>query len=335
MEAPDEPLLAWLRARLGPWVTFAAAPVRLTGGFDTTTMAFALDRAPAELPRDLILRILPAAAPVVRVRREVATHEALVGAGFPAPRIYLHEEDPALLGGAFIVMERLPGTNMWEGAMGRSGEKQHLLTLSRRLAEAQAPLHRIDGKQLIASAQSHGIDPALLTLAGEVARIRSRMEKASLGGLLPGVEWLQRNLRRPAEAEVICHGDFHPLNIMVQGERLVGVIDWPQAIVAEPAYDVASTLVLLRFADAGLTGAARTLFDLFRMILVRRYLSAYRRMRPFREDNLAYYEALRVLSALTYAGEHPPGPGNPWSKPHVLSALYHHFEAVSDVKVRV
>lgn len=335
MEAPDEPLLAWLRSRLGPSVTYAAPPVRLTGGFDTVTMAFALDRAPAELPRDLILRILPAAAPVARVRREVATHEALVSAGFPAPRIYLHEEDPGLLGGAFMVMERFPGTTMWEGATGRSGEKRHLLTLSRRLAEAHALLHRIDGKQLTASAESHGIDPALLTLAGEVGRIRGRIERANLGGLMRGLEWLQRNLRRPVEAEVICHGDFHPLNIMVQGERLVGVIDWPQAIVAEPAYDVASTLVLLRFADAGLKGAARTFFDVFRMIPVRRYLSAYRRMRPFKEDNLAYYEALRVLSALTYAGEYPPGPGNPWHKPHVLAALYHHFEAVSDVKVAV
>ena len=335
MEFPSEALLVWLRARLGPSVSYASAPVRLTGGFDTVTMAFRLDGAPAELPKDFILRVLPATAPVVRLRREVATHEALVSAGFPAPRIYLHEEDPALFGGSFIVMERLPGTSMWDGAMGQSGEKRHLLTLSRRLAEAHALLHRIDGKQLTASAESHGILPSLLTLTGEIERIRGRIERANLDGLMSGIDWLQRNARRPAEAEVICHGDFHPLNIMVQGERLVGVIDWPQAIVAEPAYDVASTLVLLRFADAGLTGAARTLFDLFRLIPVRRYLSFYRRMRPFREDNIAYYEALRVLSALTYAGEYPPGPGNPWHKPHVLSALYHHFEAVSDVKVAV
>lgn len=335
MDSSFEALLGWLRARLGDQVSYAAPPVRLTGGFDTVTMALRLDGAPAEFPKDLILRILPAAAPVTRLRREVATHEALVSAGFPAPRIYLHEEDQALLGGAFMVMERLPGTTMWEDATGRNGDKRHLLTLSRRLAEAHALLHRIDGKQLTASAESHGIPPALLTIAGEVGRIRGRIEKANLGGLMPGIEWLQRNVRRPVEAEVICHGDFHPLNIMVQGERLVGVIDWPQAIVAEPAYDVASTLVLLRFADTGLKGAARAFFDVFRMIPVRRYLSAYRRMRRFREDNLAYYEALRVLSALTYAGEYPPGPGNPWHKPHVLAALYHHFAAVSDVKVVV
>lgn len=335
MEAPDEPLLVWLRARLGPSVSYTAPPARLTGGFDTVTMAFQIERAPPDLPKDLILRILPPAAPVLRLRREVATHEALVSAGFPAPRIYLHEEDPAPLGGAFIVMERLPGTNMWDGAMGRTGEKRHLLTLSRRLAEAHALLHRIDGKQLSASAQSHGIDPALLTVAGEVQRIRGRIEKANLGRLMPGFDWLQRNVRRPVEAEVICHGDFHPLNIMVQGERLVGVIDWPQAIVAEPAYDVASTLVLMRFADTGMTGMARSLFDAFRLIPVRRYLGFYRRMRPFRDDNIAYYEALRVLSALTYAGEHPPGPGNPWHKPPVLSALYRHFEAVSGVSVKV
>jgi aminoglycoside phosphotransferase (APT) family kinase protein len=139
----------------------------------------------------------------------------------------------------------------------------------------------------------------------------------------------------PAEAEVICHGDFHPLNLMVDGEKLTGVIDWPQAIVAEPAYDVASTFVLLRFADTGLTGAVRKLFVLLRPIPVRRYLNFYRRLRPFRDVNMPYHESVRVLSALTYAGEYPPGPRNPWRKPHTLAALYGHFGRISGVTVRV
>ena len=144
-------------------------------------------------------------------------------------------------------------------------------------------------------------------------------------------DWLERNLRRPQEAEVICHGDFHPLNVMVVGDRLTGVIDWPQAIAAEPAFDVSCTLVLLRFADARFAGPLRIVFEMIRTAMIRRYLAAYRSVRPFRDANTAYYEALRVLSALVSAGEYPPGPSNPWHKPRVLAALCRHFETVSGV----
>lgn len=335
MDISSARLLDWLHGRLGATVSYAAEPVRLTGGFDTTTIAFRLADAPEGLTGELILRVLPQAAPIVRLRREVATHEALVGAGFPAPRIFLHDEDAAPLGSPFIVMERLPGETMWAAAMGPRGDKRRLLSLPRRLAAAHAPLHRINGKHLAASAQSHGIDPALLTVTGELGRMRGRIAKAGLIGLLPGIDWLERNLRRPQEAEVICHGDFHPLNIMVAGDRLTGVIDWPQAIVAEPAFDVACTLVLLRFADAGFDGPLRGLLEMVRTTMARRYLAAYRAARPFRDANLAYYEALRALSALVSAGEYPPGPSNPWHKPRVLAALCRHFETVSGVKVEV
>jgi aminoglycoside phosphotransferase (APT) family kinase protein len=335
MDIPSEALLGWLRGKLGKQVGYVAPPVRLAGGFDTVTMAFRLGEAPEGLDGDLILRVLPQTAPNERLRREVATHEALVAAGFPAPRVFLHEEDAGWLGGPFVVMERLAGETMWEAAMGSSGDKRRLFTLSRRLAAAQALLHRIDGKYLTASAQSHGIDPALLTVTGELGRVRGRIAKAGLIGLLPGIDWLERNLRRPQEAEVICHGDFHPLNVMVVGDRLTGVIDWPQAIAAEPAFDVACTLVLLRFADAGFAGPLRIVFEMMRTTMVRRYLAAYRSARPFRDSNTAYYEALRVLSALVSAGEYPPGPRNPWHKPRVLAALYRHFETVSGVKIEV
>lgn len=335
MESTSEQLLAYLRNRFGAAVEYVSEPARLTGGFDTVTMAFRVSGGPAEFDRDLILRILPQTASVIRLRREAVTHAALVGAGFPAPKVLLIEEAPDAFGNPFLIMERLAGENMWSSAVGPRGRKLRLLSMPQRLAEAHARLHRIEGAVLTRAAVRAGLDPAMLTVAGEVQRIRIRIENARLEGLLHGVSWLQRNVRRPLEPEVVCHGDFHPLNLMVQGDRLTGVIDWPQAIVAEPAYDVAATRVLLSFADAGLTGLSRRLFDIVRHYPVARYLDAYRRLRPLQDANMLYFEALRVLSALTYAGEHPAGPRNPWRKPHTLAALYRHFEMVSGVPVHI
>jgi aminoglycoside phosphotransferase (APT) family kinase protein len=335
MNAPSEQLLSYLRARLGGGIEYVSEPVRLTGGFDTTTMAFRVSGGPAEFDRDLILRILPQTASVVRLRREAVTQAALVASGFPAPRILISEEEHEPFGNSFLIMERLAGQNMWSSAVGPRGRKSRLLSMPRRLAEAHAMLHRVDGTVLSRAAVRAGLDPAVLTVAGEIQRIRIRIENAHLEGLREGVAWLQRNMRRPLEPEVVCHGDFHPLNLMVDGEKLTGVIDWPQAIVAEPAYDVAATRILLGFADAGLTGLNRAIFDVVRHWAVARYLDTYRQLRPFRDANMLYFEALRVLSALTYAGEHPAGPRNPWRKPHTLAVLYRHFEMISGVAVRL
>jgi aminoglycoside phosphotransferase (APT) family kinase protein len=138
----------------------------------------------------------------------------------------------------------------------------------------------------------------------------------------------------PTQPEVICHGDFHPLNVMVQGERVTGVIDWPQAIAAEPAYDVAATRMLGRFANLSASPWVRAPLGLARPLMLGRYALAYRAHRPLDERNIPYFEALRVLSALTFAGERP-GPGNPWGAPHTLAALYRHFEQIAGVRVRI
>jgi hypothetical protein len=69
--------------------------------------------------------------------------------------------------------------------------------------------------------------------------------------------------------------------------------------------------------------------------MVRRYMSVYRAMAPLQTRNLAYYEAIRILSALAFAGEQRPQAGNPWNAPHTMAVLIRRFEAISGVRVRV
>ena len=328
-------LLDYLRARLGPDVDYETPPTRLSGGFDTTTMAFTLSGAPPEYGGGLILRVMPRPDTAVRVRREAATHAALIGAGFPAPRILVAETDPAVLGKPFLIMQRLAGDTLWASAVGPNGRLGRIAGMSRTLAEAHVLLHGVPGEALRDRARQVGIDEELVTLRGEIRRLETRIERAGLVGLMPGIRWLEANLPPPAQPEVICHGDFHPLNIMMDDDRLSGVIDWPQAISAEPAYDVASSCVLIRFGDMGLSAPLRWLADAARVVPRRRYLAFYRALRPLETGNMPYFEGLRVLSALIYAGERPPGPGNPWGAPHTLTALYRHFEKVSGLRVRL
>ncbi|MBX3498785.1 MAG: phosphotransferase [Alphaproteobacteria bacterium] len=328
---PDR-LLDYLRQTLGAAIGYAAAPARLNGGFDTTILAFSLAGAPADWQGGLILRLMAHPRLAGRVRREAATHDALTGAGFAAPRVLRAEPDPAPLGRPFLIMRRLAGGNM--GAGGPAS----ILRAPRVLATAQAALHRVPAAALRESARRHGVDPAIFTLEGEVRRLAARIAESGLSGLSglgAGAAWLVRHRPPPAEAEVICHGDYHPFNVMLDGKQVSGVIDWSQAILAEPAFDVAATRVVLRFPYLGEPRWARWPFGLARTVFLRSYTRAYRAARPFEERNLGYFEAMRVLHALAVAGETPPSPRDPWNQPHTLAALYRHFETISGVRVRI
>jgi len=326
-------LLSHLRGRLGAGIGYTDAPVPLSGGFDTTILAFRLDGAPADWSRPLILRVMTRADSGPRVLREVAVHEALVQAGFPAPRVLLHDTEPAPLGLPFLVMERLPGGTMWS-AVGKGGLPA-IFALPRRLAELQARLHRLGGEGLAERARAFGMDPATMSVKADVQRLHQRIAREGLTGLLPGADWLVGNLPTPAQAEVICHGDFHPLNVMMDGDRLSGVIDWANTAIAEPAYDIAGLRVIALYADPGVPVAARGAATLVRRLMVRRYMSVYRAAAPIETRNLAYYEAIRILSALTFAGEQRPQAGNPWNAPHTVAVLVREFERISGLRVRV
>ncbi|MBS0527384.1 MAG: phosphotransferase [Proteobacteria bacterium] len=326
-------LLGHLRRRLSAGVDYAEAPAPLSGGFDTTILAFRLSGAAAEWGRPLILRVMTRSDAGPRVLREVAVHEALVQAGFPAPRVLLYDTELAPLGLPFLVMERLPGETMWSDVA--RGKLRAILALPRRLAELQARLHRLGGEVLAERARVFGVDPETMSVKADVQRLHQRIAREGLKGLLPGAGWLVGNLPAPAQGEVICHGDFHPLNIMMDGGRVAGVIDWANAVIAEPAYDIAGLRTIALHVDPGMPVAARGAATVVRRLMVRRYTSVYRAAAPLETRNLAYYEAIRILSALTFAGERRPQAGNPWNAPHTVMRLVHAFERISGIRVSV
>jgi aminoglycoside phosphotransferase (APT) family kinase protein len=320
-------LLAYLRDKLGGGVAFEVAPARLSGGFDTTTLGFSLSGAPPGFGGGLVLRLMQAGR-ADQIRREAATHAALVGQGFAAPRVMVTETDQGPLGGPFMVMQRLAGDNMMAKA-----NPVEMLRRSRELARTHVTLHRVPGEALLASARAHGLDPALFTLAGELRRLAGRIERARLTGLEDGIAWLERNRPAPAQPEVVCHGDFHPLNVVMAEGVVTGVVDWSQAISAEPAFDVAATRALLLFPSVDAPPWLGWLVAPVRRLIVRRYVEGYRAAAPLETHNLPYFEGLRILAALIFVGERRSGPRNPWSTPPVLATICRRFERLSGVRV--
>jgi aminoglycoside phosphotransferase (APT) family kinase protein len=333
-------LLAYLRATLGePGVQFSEPPTPVTGGYDTRIFAFRLRAAPPAFSCPLILRLLGPHHDPTRVLREGVTQNALAGLGYPAPRVLLAITDPTPLGGAGLVMERLPGRPLLEAGLFR---------ISRVLVETQLRLHALDAEVLLRALDQEGLAasvagaPAisrdLVTLDGHLAQLRDRIVGGALHGLAPAMAWLVEHRPPSPGRRVICHGDFHPQNILVAGRRVTGVIDWPNVIVADAAYDVAATRTILSLTPvelAAMPGTLRWLVRVLRPVMVTRYLAAYRRCRPIDAGALAYYEALCCMRGLLRAAEsrlrRAPAFPNPLDASSFAERLAAHFSRITGV----
>jgi aminoglycoside phosphotransferase (APT) family kinase protein len=255
--------------------------------------------APGALPLawtvPLILRLLGPEHDARRALCEQAIQNTVVEMGYPAPRALVASAETETLGGGFVIMERLPGRPLLE---------ERRLGVGRVLVEMQSRLHALDAGRLRDALDRVGA-PEYASFDRFLRQLGDRVTRGGLVGLERGIEWLTEHRPPPPERPVICHGDFHPQNILVSGGAVTGVLDWPNVLIADPAYDVATTLTILRSVPLTLfamSPTARLLVRMARRVVVPRYLAAYRRRRPLDPRALAYYEAATAMRQLVRVG---------------------------------
>jgi aminoglycoside phosphotransferase (APT) family kinase protein len=334
-----ERLLSLLRDRTGQeGATFAEAPKQVSGGFDTSIYRFRLKGASEEWSKPLVLRLF---RPDSRgeARREKAVHDVVNAADYPAPRVLLAEEDRTPLGGELLVMERLPGMVMLNAYFRPT---PRFFRLAGIFAEAHARLHALDPERLRRTLAEHDADRSRARGANDVELAADMIDRVRLDGLRPGLEWLRANQPRRPARDAICHGDFHPLNIMLQGETVTGVIDWAWTSVGDPAYDVGASVAVFGQGPVDLPGFTQGAVGWFRRRVIRSYLRAYEALRPLDLDAVRYYEALRCLGFLLEAGEHlqadagvVPRPTKPsaFGAPLLQASIVERFEEITGVGV--
>jgi hypothetical protein len=159
-----------------------------------------------------------------------------------------------------LVLERLEGRDMLSILEKRPWR---MLDLARSLAEAHVLIHGVEAPADL---------PDLKELLA--ARIGAGVEDPSLRDFARGVlEPLPAGTR-------LCHGDFHPGNVLC-GQR-VSVIDWSNATRGVPEADYARTALLIGRGDPppGMSRLFRTLVLAGRSIFARAYARNYRRRAP-------------------------------------------------------
>ena len=292
-KALSDKLISYLRAEFGsPAIDFASPLVRLRGGYETSTYRFRLDAAPVELSGPLVLRVYPEFYGTRNAVWESTVQNVLAGEGYPVARAHVLCSDLSVLGGAFFVMDRLPGQLL---AFAPPDSVPGLL------GRAHAELHNVDPAPLIEALDDQGISTSDYRLASRFDWLRDKADE--LAWIRPGVNWLLDN--RPSEPErlAVCHGDFHPFNILYAEGKVSGVLDWPGFAIADPVFDVANSLVLITVSSKHLTASMDGLSSVDWDLMADLYLAAYRTRRALDDTNLDYYRIRRCMMALVQGVE--------------------------------
>jgi aminoglycoside phosphotransferase (APT) family kinase protein len=309
----SDALIEYLRhERCNAAIDYDIPLTQLQGGYETHTYRFKLSGVGQEWARPLVLRLYPQFYGTGNAVRESMIQNMLAGEGYPVPRVYLTCTDMSILGGAFYIMAFLEGEPMMDIPFE---------TIPGLLGRTHAALHDIDPAPLINSLRERGLDERYYRLGGRLEGLKSRASRYPWS--CEAVEWLIEN--RPPEPErlSLCHGDFHPMNILVQDGRVTGVLDWPGFIIADPVLDVATTIVLITISAKRLLSLAEweTALEM--------YLDSYRAHRSLDLKYLDYYKARRCIAALLDGASGQLV----WQRPTIVQDLVGYIRQVTGIRV--
>jgi aminoglycoside phosphotransferase (APT) family kinase protein len=283
-------LIAYLRNELDDaTLTYDSPLTQLRGGFETAIYRFQLKGVQEELNRPLVLRLYPTFYGPENALWESSIQNALAKEGYPVAKAYVICADKSILGGAFFIMDFLSGTPMMAAP---------IETIPGILGRAHAVLHGIDPDPLVKSLRQQGISEGRYRLDRQVGYMHDVADE--LPWIRDGVNWLLEHWPPEPERLAICHGDFHPLNILVQDGEVTGVLDWPGFLIGDPALDVGNTVLLttvpFKHLASTLLGPAFAGVDWDNSS--RQYLDAYQAQLPLDSTNVDYYRVRRSINAL-------------------------------------
>jgi len=278
-------LEANLRQATGQALRLGAGVLRLTGGFDTETYAFRLVGAPDALSGDLVLRLFRGARESGRVRSEAAIQNQ-VAQSYPVPRVPIDTAGWTIMGRPYLIMRRLPGRSLLDSLVaGPTAGPAGVL-----LGTAQAQLHSLPAGEAMRALAGFDLSAwtphRLLADIGQLAEVTADPWLIELGC------WLDARWPAAPASPSLCHGDFHPGNVLVEDMHLTGVIDWTNFALGHPEFDVAITRLILSIGlvagDDQPTFAA----------LLRGYETAYGAVRSVDGALVRYYTVLRAGRAM-------------------------------------
>jgi aminoglycoside phosphotransferase (APT) family kinase protein len=216
----------------------------------------------------------------------------------PAPRVFWHEPDPAVLGAPALVMEKVAGEcpSPW----GRAGREYYAAAAERGVlpvsfTDALAAIHTADWRAVglgdVLGVPGPGADFALR----EIAKWRTLIEASGHPGhpiLADLTGWLEANAP-VTDRLTLVHGAYRTGNVLIDDDRVSAVLDWELQVIGDPMYDVAYMLTELN----------REGTDLLSNVVPReRFFERYQTRTGIEidEERCAYYQLLYAMRSAAF-----------------------------------
>ena len=187
-------------------------------------------------------------------KREAHITSAAVEAGLPAPKIW---EMLTVNGRPGIVMERVEGPTMMRWG---TTFPWRIYTGAKMMARLHAEVHSKIGAYI----------PDLRD------RLRGRIEESEVVEDDLKSAALER-LESLPDGDSICHGDFHPDNLIMT-KTGPAIIDWEFGAKGVPEADIARTVVLVQSGIPLVSGVRRAVIEGARKVFLSIYLKEYFRI---------------------------------------------------------
>lgn len=301
-------------------------PRSLIGGQWARIYAFRLRGSESPVPQGpLVLRLIPNHPDG---QREFLVQSALANAGFPTPRVHFIGIWPS---GEwrYAITDRAPGRPLsTPGLLG-------LRRVTLALADLMSTLHKMPLTHIRTLMTEGMVAPATLTAC--LAEIGAYARSSGQESLIHGHDWLLAN--QPIEGPlVICHGDVHPANALIEAGRVSALLDWSNVRLAPAEFDV--SYVTLGSHASALARAVwlRPLIGWLGRRGAARFVAAYEHNAPVDRTTLPWYEALHSLRflatlatgrlALASPGEERRNPAN-----LIAPAFREYFRKVSGIEL--
>jgi len=174
---------------------------------------------------------------------EYKTLGLLYKAGYPVPQVYALGRPDEAFGRPFIIMQSVQGGNFASHFPKTAGDDQKplddFIALFRRL-------HTLDWRPYVQNPDA--IDPPgqpYFHYDRQLEIFSGYFNRVGFTDLNPAMDWLVAQQERTAcDHASVVHYDFHPDNILEDGDGKLYVVDWTSADISDYRFDLAWTLTL-------------------------------------------------------------------------------------------
>ena len=249
-----------------------------------------------------VLRLFRSGTSVESARREMWAFRCVNEGGLPGPAVHPSDSEDGLTaieGRLGFVMDRIDGPSMLQVLTRRPWK---LWPFARALATFHLSLH----EQIV---------PDLPSQRDCFRRVIDRLAD-ELGDTI--TTRIRASLDKLGDGRAVCHGDFHPDNVILSGHGPI-IIDWGPATAGAPAADVAWTTYLFRHGGnpPGMVRWQRVMLSILRRLFLGVYRRAYFRRSSFNRDEVERWGS--VIAAIRL------GDGIPEEREFLLRILQKHF----------